>query len=90
MEAQMDMGSDLARELDFWRSVQTLNLIEEIIFGNPRWDDVAAQVAEHRPDLTPFEAQLEVKRILIATDERGSPELAEAFVAGARRRDADP
>ena len=76
------MAEDLAEALAFAEGVALFDRIASILANNPRWNDVAAQVQEHRPDLTPFEAQLEVKRILIATDERCSPELAEAFVAG--------
>jgi hypothetical protein len=76
----MDMGSDLGRELSFWRSAALLDTIAAILANNPRWDDVAAQVAEHRPELDAFKQQLEVKRRLIESDPRGGPELAEAFM----------
>jgi hypothetical protein len=76
----MDMGSDLGRELSFWRSAALLDTIAAILANNPRWGDVAAQVAEHRPELDAFGAQLEVKRRLIESDPRGGLELAEAFM----------
>jgi hypothetical protein len=74
---------DPEAEREWQQAVELLDLIAAILANNPRWDDVAAQVAEHRPELDAFAAQLEVKRILIASDPRGGPELAEAFVAGA-------
>jgi hypothetical protein len=76
-----DMSSDLARELDFWRGAALLNTIAAIIANNPRWDDVAAQVAEHHPELSPYNAQLRVKQILIETDKRGGPALWRRFEA---------
>jgi hypothetical protein len=71
---------DPEAERQFWRDVELLDTIAAIIANNPRWDDVAAQVAEHRPELPPHQRQLEVKRRLIASDPRGDPELAEAFM----------
>jgi hypothetical protein len=81
---------DPEAEREWQRAVELLDLIAAMLANNPRWDDVAAQVAEHRPDLDAFAAQLEVKRRLIASDPRGGREIAEAFVAAAQRREVGP
>jgi hypothetical protein len=78
---------DPAAERRFRRDAALLDTIAAIIANNPRWDGVAAQVAEHNPELDDFAAQLEVKRRLIESDPRGGPELAALLVAGAQRRE---
>jgi hypothetical protein len=67
-------------ERRFWSAAEKLNRIAAIIANNERWHDVAAQVAEHRPELDEHAAQLEVKRILIREDARGGPEQAGWFM----------
>jgi hypothetical protein len=80
------MSSDLARELAFWSNAHKLDVIASIIGHNPRFGTELAKIQEHRPELDEHAAQLEVKRILIAEDERGGPELAEWFMAALAAR----
>ena len=72
---------DPEAEREWQRAVRDLDTLAAILSNNPRWPDVVAQVAEHRPELDAFAAQLEVKRILVETDERGGPELWARFAA---------
>jgi hypothetical protein len=66
------MSSDLGRELEFWSCVEVLDRIAGILSDSPDFDNVLAEVQEHRPDLTPFEAKARV----VESDPRGGPELA--------------
>ena len=79
----MGMVEDLGAELAFWQAVEVLDLIAEILSNNPRWGDVAAQIAEHHPELTPYQQQLEVKCRLVEGDPRGGAELAALLRAAA-------
>jgi hypothetical protein len=82
-----------AEQDDMWRAfyeaAPLLDRIAACISHNPKWDDVAAQVAEHHPELDAFATQIEVKRRLIEADELGSPELAEWFMAASRQSHED-
>jgi hypothetical protein len=74
------MRDDLRAELRFWSDAHSLDVIASIIGHSERWYDVAARVAEHRPELSPFDQQLEVKRRLVESAPRGGRELADWFM----------
>jgi hypothetical protein len=70
------MSSDLRAALDFWRAVEVLDTLAEILANNPRLHSERAKIEEHMPWMSAFEVQLEAKAREVESDPRGWPELA--------------